>query len=429
MLCEKKNLNLHPMNAKKVHLIYIIGLLSTFLVGACCSDEMTLSRPGRPGETLSRTLVIYMAGENSLSTYLQNDSLEIAWGIDSLPENTRVVLYMDDTKSTRLCVGAPGTPLQTVKSYDSNLCSTNSATMAYVLQDIFATYPAETYGLIMCSHASGWLFDDPTTRSADTTAAPGGPRRSFGIDNGQRSGSNSGPKLNIPALAGVLAGCPHLDFLMFDACFMQCIEVAYELRNVADYIIASPAEIPAPGAPYNQMLRSLCTAPTDIDAIVHSYTDYYYSGWMSQSYGGAELTAIRTDLLPLLARSTAPLLRSLLAGRNELNLDYVQRYFPTLSSGIYPAYIDLKNLFYHYLDAANYASWVRIFDATVPVQSLSPQWYSAFGSSRFQSVTDINHCGGVSVYVPRSRHQTYGWVSDYHGLEWYEATGLSSTYW
>lgn len=429
MLCEKKNVNLHPMNAKKVHLIYIIGLLSTFMLGACCGDEMTFNRPGRPGETMSRTLIIYMAGENSLSSYLQNDSLEIAWGIDSLPGNTRVVLYMDDTKSTRLCVGSRGTPLQTVKTYDSNLCSTNSATMAYVLQDIFATYPAETYGLIMCSHASGWLFDDPTTRSADSTAGSGSPRRSFGLDNGQRSAANVGPKLNIPALAGALSGCPHLDFLMFDACFMQCIEVAYELRNVADYIIASPAEIPGPGAPYNKMMRSLCTVPTDVDAIVHSYTNYYSSGGMSQSYGGAELSAIRTDMLPLLARSTAPLLRSLLYGRKELTIDYVQHYFPSSSSDIYPAFIDLKNLFYYYLDAASYASWVRIFDAAVPVQSLSPLWYSAFGSSKFQRVSDIAHCGGVSMYVPRSRHLMLGWVSDYHGLEWYEAMGLSSTYW
>ena len=47
---------------------------------------------------------------------------------------------------------------------------------------------------------------------------------------------------------------PHFDFIMFDACFMMSVEVAYEVRNYTDYYIGSPTENPGPGAPYDKVV-------------------------------------------------------------------------------------------------------------------------------------------------------------------------------
>ena len=412
------------MNTKNVHLIYILLLLTGLFAGACRDEEDVVPRfPGLSVDTLERTLVIYMAAENNLHSYLQADSLEIAWGLDSLGDNSCVVLFMDDQKSSRLCMGTRKERLHTVKTYEGNLCSTDSQTMANVLHDIFTLYPARTYGLVMCSHASGWLFDNPVSASQMPR------RRSFGIDNGQRSSSNSGRKMNIPTLAGVLSGCPHLDFLMFDACFMQCIEVAYELRHSADYIIASPAEIPATGAPFTELLPIMCTAPTDIRALAECYVDYYQEGMQSSTYGGAELTVVRTDKLRQLAQVTAPLMNRLLADSTELDIDGVQRYYPDLASSYYTGFFDLKHLIYTHLDSLSYESWVKNFDETVPVQALSPQWYSAYNWGVKMYVRDIPHTGGVSIYVPRSLHKANGWLDAYHGLQWYEDTGMNITKW
>ena len=345
-------------------------------------------------------------------------------GLDSIDDNSRVVLFIDDARSSRLCVGTRREQLQTVKTYEGNLCSTDSLTMANVLRDIFRLYPARTYGLVMCSHASGWLFDDPLL----STQSPR--RRSFGIDNGRRSSSsNSGRKMNIPTLAGVLSGCPHMDFLFFDACFMQCVEVAYELRHSADYIIASPAEIPASGAPYTQMLRALCAVPSDAGAIVQQYMDFYTTGNGAFSYGGAELSVIRTDRLERLAQATAPLMSHLLADSKELDIDGVQRYYEDLSSSYYTGFFDLKHLFYTHLDSGAYNRWVQTFDDVVPIQALSPSWYSAYNYGTRMYVRDIAHTGGVSVFVPRSRHKDNGWLDAYHCLQWYEDTGMNVTKW
>jgi hypothetical protein len=161
----------------------------------------------------------------------------------------QVVRYHGDCQFAQ--GGSAEDVLQTLKTYEGNLCSTDGQTMADVLREIVRLYPARNYALALCSHGSGWLFDDLAS------ASQSGSRRSFGVDNGYRSSSTSGRRMNIPVLASVLSGCPHFDYILFDACFMQSVEVAYELRHTADYIIASPAEIPASGAPYTQMLRTM----------------------------------------------------------------------------------------------------------------------------------------------------------------------------
>ena len=426
MQSEKKKLILHPMNSKNVHLIYILLLLTAIFTDACRKEEDIVPRlPGMQGDTLSRTLIVYMAAENSLTNYLRTDSIEISWGLDSIDDNSRVVLFMDDNKSSRLCVGTRRERLQTVKTYEGDICSTDSQTMANILQDIIRLYPARTYALALCSHGSGWLFDNPEVQSQQA------PRRSFGIDNGNRTTSNTGRKMHIPTLAGVLSDCPRFDYLFFDACLMQCIEVAYELRHAADYIIASPAEIPADGAPYTQMLRLMCNVPVDVEALVDSYEDYYTNGIGKSSYGGAELSAIRTDKLERLATVTAPLMNRLLANRTELETTNIQKYHPWPNTLSFTAFYDLKNLLHNHLDSVSYSSWVREFDEAVPVQRLAPTWFSAYPYpyGTRMTVLDIPHCGGVSVYVPLEQHKSRGWNDAYHQLEWYQDTGLSATNW
>ena len=330
--------------------------------------------------------------------------------------------FLDDVKSSRLCVGMRGLPLQTVKTYEGNICSTDSQSMVNIFHDILRLYPARSYGLVMCSHASGWLFDDPVTKAQDSR------RRSFGIDNGKRTTANQGQKMNIPTLAGVLEGCTHFDYVMFDACFMQCIEVAYELRHTADYIIASPAEIPGTGAPFTKLMRLLAATPTDA-ATAAAIAERYASEALSSTYRGAELSVIRTDRLEHLAQTTAPIMQQLLANAKELNTYGVQHYYPDLWSTYYPAFYDMKHLLYTHLDSATYAQWDRVFEEAVPTQALTPSWYSAYNWGSQQYLIDQTHTGGVSIYLPRSTHKTLGWIDDYHRLQWYKDLGLEVTNW
>jgi len=46
-----------------------------------------------------------------------------------------------------------------------------------------------------------------------------------------------------------------LDIVAFDACSMSMFEMAYELKNVADYMVASQEEVPDPSFPYDQLIE------------------------------------------------------------------------------------------------------------------------------------------------------------------------------
>ena len=421
----KKAVPSQPMRRIRAYLIYLyvcVAALST--LSGCCKDTSspTLPSVGSPGDTLSRTLIFYLAGENSLSRFVAADSLEISQGLSEVNEDCRVVVLIDDTKSSRLCVGTKQTPLQTVRTYQSNLSMTDSATMLSVLTDIVQTYPASSYGLVFWSHASGWVFQHETpSRQA--------PRRTFGIDSGRRAlADNIGLEMNIPTLRHVLEQLPHFEFLFFDACFMQEIEVAYELRHTADYIIGSPAEIPGDGAPYHLLLKHLCTSPTALEAATDTYVDYYVNGNGAAYYDGAVLSLICTAALEGLAAQTRPLLQTLFAERKELNCWSVQRYCLASRKDLFTDCYDMKNLFYRHIDSEAFAAWDSAFVKAVPLSRLTPYWTTAF-SNFPMSVNDPDHCGGVSIFVPDSEFDRLGWTQDYHAMEWYTASGMNQTDW
>lgn len=379
--------------------------------------------PGQPGVTLPRTLIVYMAGENSLSDYVKYDSLEIAQGLSSIGVDHRVVVFIDDAKSSRICVGMREQRLQTTKTYAENICSTDSAGMERVLKDIVTTYPAERYALILWSHGSGWVPADNSQKISG---------RSFGVDNGARSStSNEGIKMDITTLAHVLGHLPHFDFLLFDACFMQCIEVAYQLRHVTDWVIASPAEIPGDGAAYVNTLQAMCQVPSHVEDVVNGYVDYYLNGAGRIPYTGAELSAVRTANLEALATASAPYIQRLFSDGTTPDCTDVQCYYMGTTKSLYTEFYDFKNLMYHHLSDEEYATWSEAYDAAVPVAPLTPTWYSLFSSAgnHLCEIQDLEHTGGMSLFVPSNWFAQKGWINKYHGLDWYTATGMAVTGW
>ncbi|MCR5819801.1 MAG: hypothetical protein K6F94_02465 [Bacteroidaceae bacterium] len=370
-----------------------------------------------------RTLIIYMAAENSLYSFVSNDFNEISKALPEIDKGTRVVIYIDDKQSTRICVGTKDQPLQQVTTFAQNVCSTDSAGMSQVLKDIINRYHSNNYRLVLWSHASGWVFPNTT----DTTARRNSRRNTFGADNGHRTSSDEGVKMPITTLRHVLAQLPHFDYIFFDACFMQCVEVAYELRDLCDYIIASPAEIPGMGAPYHELLPTLCAPSFDADSAITKYFDYYNSSF-SYTYNGLEIAAVRTSGMEALAEATRPLVTSLFADSQVPYCDDVQKYRPGTSSIIYPEYYDMRHLFSLRASAEEFARWDSVFQSVVSYR-LSNVWFSAIPNGHMEVMKDIPHSGGMSIFVPMEKYITNGWMEDYKKLSWYSAAGLNQTGW
>ncbi len=404
------------------HLIYIyalIGAVLTLSVGGCKEEADTWDHPKKE---LDRTLIVYIAGENSLSTFVSEDSIEIVNGLKSLPEHCRVVVYIDDTKSSRLCVGMRDHPLETVKTYNRNVCSTDSTDMEMVLYEIFKRYPAKSYGLVLWSHATGWIF----TQGRQSSINP--PRRTFGIDNGNRTSSNAGRQMNVTTLSNILSHHPHLNFIFSDACFMQCIEVAYELREVTDWVLGSSAEIPGHGAPYNLIMPAMGEDELQPDKLLKPYYDYYISGLGALEYRGAILSAVKTSELPQLAHATRPLVQRLLANRSQLDCSWVQRYCPLVESEYFTEFYDMADVIRMHVSDEEFQEWWAVMERAVPHRFVSTEWTTSY-MSRPMHVYEPEYMSAVSMFVPSAFYDELGWMKDYHQLKWYEAVGMNSTGW
>lgn len=378
-----------------------------------------------------RTVLVYMAAENSLSWedpytqkgFHQQDIDEMLQAAGDIPANSRLLVYLDDTELPRILSIEQQNGRQPITkvlhSYAAEHNSGDTETLRLVMEWVSENSPSLNYGLVLWSHGDAWL---PAKA----------PQRSICIDNGRNNSySNNGTKMDIDAVADVLAGFPRLEFIMFDACFMQAVEVAYELRHVARYIIASPAEIPNPGAPYERMLKPLFSIPFDAEGVIDGYYRAYNDSVISVfDYGsdryGVSLSAINCDYLDDLAAVTAEMVGKYASKEEVIDLDGVQRYYP-LSSKSRPEFHDMNGYMLRLVaDEADYVRWKSAFDRAVPYAKSTAWWYS--NDARMQYV-DLDTYGGVSCYVPQDVSIYTGLNTKFRSTAWYAAAGWSRVGW
>lgn len=379
-------------------------------------------------EYYDRTVLVYMAAENSLAYevdgkgYHEQDIDEMLQAVGDIPSNSRLLIYVDDTDLPRILSIAKGkgkAECKVLHQYSAEHNSGDTETLRLVMEWVSEHSPSASYGLILWSHGEAWL----------PAKAP--IQRSICVDNERNSYSNKGTKMDIPEVAEVLSAFPRFEFIMFDACFMQSVEVAYELRGVARYVLASPAEIPNPGAPYERMVKPFFSIPFDAESVIMEYYRQYNDSVMSvYGYGsdryGVSLSAISCDGLDDLAVATNEMLQKYVSKDVPANLKGVQRYYP-LSSMTRPEYFDMNGYMYRLItDEADYASWKRVFDRAVPYAVSTEWWYS--NDARTQNV-DLELYGGVSCYVPQKSSIYTSLNTKFQSTSWYKAAGWDRVGW
>ncbi len=148
-------------------------------------------------------------------------------------------------------------------------------------------YPAEKYALVIWNHGAGWRMANSKRK---------------GISYDEQSGkiiTAAELGMALEAVHGII-GKP-IDLFGMDACLMQMIEVAYELRENASYVVASEETEPGDGWPYDHIYAALFkspeTAPLDLSKlIVNAYSQSYLS-----NKKGVTMSVIDTSYLPALA--------------------------------------------------------------------------------------------------------------------------------
>ena len=66
----------------------------------------------------------------------------------------------------------------------------------------------------------------------------------------------------------------HMQYILFDDCYMANVEVAYELRDVTNFLLASTSEVFDEGMPYAKMWTYLATPTPNYSSAVSAFKSY-----------------------------------------------------------------------------------------------------------------------------------------------------------
>lgn len=253
------------------------------IVLAACSNEIPEQQPAKRS---GRTVLAYLISNSpkSLEGNLQDNVVDMYMALAEIKDScTLLVFYRPQEYSsyldvpTLLCFDTDGrgniNNLPAVTGTDltfESVChvaqkkeytmnsqiATDPVVMEEVFTDMQTVAPSDSYGLILGSHASGWMKGTSV------------PTKAFGDDDGYN--------IDIPDLADVLKNSfsEKLDFVLFDACMMGTAEVGYELRETTSYCIASVMETPVYGFPYDQILPYLYSENVDYSAVCHEFISF-----------------------------------------------------------------------------------------------------------------------------------------------------------
>lgn len=405
-----------------VAIMFLIVATCSFF--ACSKDDDTPPVVSPYAE--SRTVMVYMVAENSLSPNATTDVQEMLVGMnnDTLNVNDRLVIYLDDVKSPRIYVVDKTTKktllsdLTPVITYEEDVNSASAEQLGAFVDYVKTHYPAESYGLVMWSHASGWV---PSSYDGDRSGETSSMRKAFGVDNGKnistKYGGNNGHQMEIADMASVLEG-ETFDFIFFDACVMQTIEVAYELRHLADYLIASPAEIPAPGANYKTMMRAMFSKEDVVTRIMTDYEREYRNSY------GLVISAVNTSVLEDYATYMKSIVAHYRSEMMELDVSSVLNYmhYGTWTTN-FPDFLDMQGVMLQVLDNEEFAQWKVETDKVVTCVHAGC-WYSNYPKGKV--TIDDAQCCGMSMFIPFEKYAFNSWAfnDEYLKTSWAKAVWI-----
>ena len=394
----------------------LLVILSVGLVSCSGDDAPSVSPPIEAGTTAEQMLLVYMAGDNNLNQNVQSDLQELLSVASLVPADCYMLAFVDDYNMPRLLRffnnNGKG-DYETVVNFGAEVASSDCEEMKRVLDRVLTDYPTKRLDLVLWSHGTGWINDDG--RSAV--------QRSFGFDDNV---AGSGKKrMYINELADVLSGLAvRPDRILFDACLMQCAEVAYALRDCADWIIASPAEMPADGAPYDLVMPLFFDSSAGVEDIIDAYVGVYEKTNM-----GVVLSAVRCDALEEFAVATSAVVGKYFT---KGAVDDYYGLFAYLPGGVFnssskmPFFYDACYLVWNYLPNEEYVEWKRALDRVVPYKSATASYYSEI---KRIYVYMVEPWCGLSVFLPKEGLSYSSLNRDFSMLEWYEAAGWKGAGW
>ena len=380
----------------------LVGLGLMALLAGCSGDE---------DDPAKRVLVFYGVGDNSLSGYVQNSLDGLAEGMATAPEGTRTVAFVDEANELPRLVEITAEGERELYRWPRERNSASAEMAREVMERVLEVAPAERYGLVLWSHGLAWVpstAEGYAARSAGRSTGTEPVTKWFGQDD------EPGPTgyLETGELAEAIpAGM--FDYILFDACFMGSVEVLYALREKAESIVSSPAEVLAESFPYGEITGALLAAEPDLEGACEAFYRYY-ANHAQQNHRAATVSLVRTAELEGLAAATRAVLAEAaerdpaalegFAAGDFQRLDRYKRHF-LFDMGSVVHRLEAEGL----VDAATVDAWEKQLARAVVYEAHTPRMIDF----------ELEACCGLSMYFPIAAYEELN--TYYRTLEWHEA--------
>lgn len=391
--------------------------LSVILVTALLAFVSCVKEPLDFTET-RRVMIMVSAGFNSLSGELKEDLGDIENGY--LPtgngrfSDALVVLsrfpaspgdYLSESEPVlyRIWKDADGNlQKETLKTWSGATPLSSKATLEEALTYIKDNITAKSYGMVFSSHGTGWLpehyYSDPKKYENTHTVTP----QSIGqdVDGGK------GKEIEIQDFADAIP--MKMDYILMDACLMGGVEVAYQLKDKADYVGFSQTEILSNGFNYNTLVERLLGNETpDPEAVCRDYFEQYETATYNRC---ATVSLIKTGAMDALVQVCRELFEKYRSTLNSMGDYGIQEYFRYDRHYFY----DLEDILVHAEITADEQE--RLEDA------LSQCIVYKAATPTFLEIDIDNFCG-LSMYLPSMGTELLNAYYKEH-MTWNKATEL-----
>jgi hypothetical protein len=336
----------------------------------------------------------YMVADNDLAQWADSDMVELQEVGSS--DDVAVVVQVDKPSiGARRVYVLKGTVREEQSLGVIDMCDWK--TLADFLEWGISNYPAEKYCVIFWDHGTGWTMM---------------PQKTFGYDG---SSGNRMSIANGDFKKAVSTACNYtdetIDLVAFDACLMQQIEVAYELRDLARVMIGPQSVCPVQGFRYDMVLDSLVNrsnmSAANLAQIMVATTVENYSNNQPVAYSSISINALKSIVDDLYAfvqsiKSTAPS-SDLVRIRDSVQTIPLSSNPPDPSND----FVDLGDWLRRMNTVIGTAETQALYDSYVSAILYAEHWGSGFVNT-----------SGLSVWFPYTYSGFKQLINSYTMLTW-----------
>lgn len=382
-------------------------------------------RNNKLDDTKNRTVLVYICGDNSLSNIANSNIYSMNSCISNGMDNDNLLVFVDRKGIPASLLHIHNFKIDTVAVYP-DVDSTDPKVLRMVIDEMEKNWKAEHYGLIMWSHGTGWIptkqlhYVAPNMNYAQLRDGSISYDEGMSVLERQRfpHGTKAFGWKDLPGqtpnykcmeVDDLVEGIPDgvFDYIVFDACYMGNVEIAYALRNKADYIISSCFEIVSYGFPYHIVTRDFMNG--NLIKSCNEFHKYYnsMSGWEQM----AGVSLVKTEGLDSLARCFRKIVNGYGDHIADMDVSNVQ-HFDRFKRHVFYDLEDFVEKLGTPKDLMNEFR-LQLENNVVTFKISTPYIFPGDHDS-----IKVNSYCGLSVYIPLREYDDSGLNDDYRKLDW-----------